>query len=429
MTKLDDLLKKNPVPGWRVFAYIVIFLLTSGIGWAYFTELEQVAVAQGIVVPAGQIKTVQHLEGGIVQAINVKEGDRVSEGQELLQLVLGAQNLNREEVQARIDGLTLKRVRLEAEANGDDLRLPLDIAERQRDIANSERRTYAGRRSELESTLRGLEGQVTERELEVKEFQAQKASLERELGQLGEKFRISAGLLKDGLTTRVEHLEIEQEIEKLKGQIEVIDVAVPRTRAALEGARERLKEERLKFQSSANSELGQIDQELARAREQLQQATRQADRTVITSPIDGVIKKLYINTLGGVVQPGEIIMEIVPSGQALLIEAKLDPKERGFIEEGLPALVKVSTYDFVRYGGLDGRVSQIAPDATVDEQGNSFYRVVVETDKNYLGASESEFPILPGMVASVDIKTGTQSVAEFLIRPVLKLRSEGFRER
>ncbi len=206
-------------------------------------------------------------------------------------------------------------------------------------------------------------------------------------------------------------------------------MAVPRTRAALEGARERLKEERLKFQSSANSELGQIDQELARAREQLQQATRQADRTVITSPIDGVIKKLYINTLGGVVQPGEIIMEIVPSGQALLIEAKLDPKERGFIEEGLLALVKVSTYDFVRYGGLDGRVSQIAPDATVDEQGNSFYRVVIETDKNYLGASESEFPILPGMVASVDIKTGTQSVAEFLIRPVLKLRSEGFRER
>lgn len=429
MTKLDDLLKRNPVPGWRVFAYIVIFLLTSGIGWAYFTELEQVAVAQGIVVPAGQIKTVQHLEGGIIQSINVKEGDKVSEGQELLQLVLGAQNLNREEIQARIDGLTLKRVRLEAEANGEDLRLPLDIAERQRDIANSERRTYAGRRNELESTLRGLEGQVTERELEVKEFQAQKASLERELGQLDQKFQISKGLLKDGLTTRVEHLEIEQEIEKLKGQIEVIEVAVPRTRAALEGARERLKEERLKFQSAANGELGQIDQELARAREQLQQATRQADRTFIASPIDGVIKKLYVNTLGGVVQPGEIIMEIVPSGQALLIEAKLDPKERGFIEEGLPALVKVSTYDFVRYGGLDGRVSLIAPDATVDEQGNSFYRVVVETDKNYLGASEDEFPILPGMVASVDIKTGTQSVAEFLIRPVLKLRSEGFRER
>ena len=161
----------------------------------------------------------------------------------------------------------------------------------------------------------------------------------------------------------------------------------------------------------------------------MQQASRQADRTIITSPIDGIIKKLNVNTLGGVVQPGEIIMEIVPSGQALLIEAKLDPKERGFIEEGLTALVKVSTYDFVRYGGLDGTVTQIAPDATVDDKGNSFYKVVVETDKNYLGSSESEFPILPGMVASVDIKTGTRSVAEFIVRPVLKLRSEGFRER
>ena len=429
MSKLDDLMDNNPVPGWRVVAYLIIFLLTAGIIWSYFTQLEEVAVAQGVVVPAGQIKNIQHLEGGIIQAINVSSGDRVTEGQELLQLVLGTQNLNREEVQAKIDGLQLQRARLEAEAKGEDLRLPQDIAARQRDIANSERRTYAGRRNELESTLRGLEGQVKERDLEVQEFQAQQASLERELGRLGEKFKISQGLLKDGLTTRVEHLEIEQEIEKLKGQIEVIQVAVPRTRAALEGARERLKEERLKFQSGANAELGRIDQELARAREQLQQASRQADRTIITSPIDGIIKKLNVNTLGGVVQPGEIIMEIVPSGQALLIEAKLDPKERGFIEEGLTALVKVSTYDFVRYGGLDGTVTQIAPDATVDDKGNSFYKVVVETDKNYLGSSESEFPILPGMVASVDIKTGTRSVAEFIVRPVLKLRSEGFRER
>ncbi len=429
MSKLDDLMDNNPVPGWRVVAYLIIFLLTAGIIWSYFTQLEEVAVAQGVVVPAGQIKNIQHLEGGIIQAINVSSGDRVTEGQELLQLVLGTQNLNREEVQAKIDGLLLQRARLEAEAKGEDLRLPQDIAARQRDIANSERRTYAGRRNELESTLRGLEGQVKERDLEVQEFQAQQASLERELGRLGEKFKISQGLLKDGLTTRVEHLEIEQEIEKLKGQIEVIQVAVPRTRAALEGARERLKEERLKFQSGANAELGRIDQELARAREQLQQASRQADRTIITSPIDGIIKKLNVNTLGGVVQPGEIIMEIVPSGQALLIEAKLDPKERGFIEEGLTALVKVSTYDFVRYGGLDGTVTQIAPDATVDDKGNSFYKVVVETDKNYLGSSESEFPILPGMVASVDIKTGTRSVAEFIVRPVLKLRSEGFRER
>ena len=260
MSKLDDLMDNNPVPGWRVVAYLIIFLLTAGIIWSYFTQLEEVAVAQGVVVPAGQIKNIQHLEGGIIQAINVSSGDRVTEGQELLQLVLGTQNLNREEVQAKIDGLLLQRARLEAEAKGEDLRLPQDIAARQRDIANSERRTYAGRRNELESTLRGLEGQVKERDLEVQEFQAQQASLERELGRLGGKFKISQGLLKDGLTTRVEHLEIEQEIEKLKGQIEVIQVAVPRTRAALEGARERLKEERLKFQSGANAELGRIDQ-------------------------------------------------------------------------------------------------------------------------------------------------------------------------
>lgn len=429
MTKLDDLLERNPVPGWRVFAYLVIMILTAGMVWAYLTELEEVSTAAGVVVPAGDIKTVQHLEGGIVQSIEVREGDKVSEGQELLQLILGAQSLNREELQARLDGLVLQRTRLAAEANGEDLRLPQEVAARQRDIANSERRTYAARQSALASTIRGLEGQVTERELEVKEFEAQRESLNRELEGLQEKFRISEELLKDGLTTRVEHLELEQQIQKLRGQIAVIDVAVPRTQAALQGARERIREERLRFRSEANTQLGQVDQEIARTREQLQLASRQAARTVVTSPIDGVIQKLYVNTIGGVVQPGAVIMEIVPSGQALLVEAKLDPKERGFIEEGLPATVKVSTYDFVRYGGLDGTVTQIAPDATVDEKGNSFYRVIVETDKNYLGSEEGEFPILPGMVASVDIKTGTKTVAEYLIRPVLKLRAEGFRER
>jgi len=429
MTKLDELIERNPVPGWRVFAYLIMMLLTAAIIWAYVTKLESVAVAEGVVVPAGQVRTVQHLEGGIIQSINVHEGEQVGEGQELLQLVLGAQNLNRDELQATIDGLVLQRTRLEAEANGDDLRLPQEVAARQRDIANSERRTYAARRSELESTLRALEGQATERELEVKEFEAQRTSYQREMSRLQEKFNISKGLLEDGLTTRVEHLELEQQIEKLQGQIEVVDVAVPRTKAALEGARERIQEERLKFRSAANAELSKIDQELARAREQLQQATRQADRTVITSPIDGIIKTLNFNTIGGVIQPGEIIMEIVPVGEALQIEAKLQLKDRRGIEPGMLALVKFSAYDFARYGGIDGEVVQVAPDATVDEEGNSFYRVIVETEKNYLGGDETENPVLPGLAATVDIKTGTRTLAQFLIQPVLKLKSEGFRER
>lgn len=429
MTKLDELIQDNPVPGWRVFAYLIMFLLTAAIIWAYITRLESVAVAEGVVVPAGQIRTVQHLEGGIIQSINVKEGDQIAEGQELMQLVLGAQNLNRDELQAKIDGLVLQRARLEAELTGDDLRLPQEEATRQRDIANSERRTYAARRNELESTLRGLEGQVRERELEVKEFEAQKTSYVREMSRLQEKFQISKGLLKDGLTTRVEHIELEQQIEKLQGQIEVVDVAVPRTMAALEGARERLKEERLKFQSAANAELSKIDQDLARTREQIQQATRQANRTVIASPIDGIIKTLNFNTIGGVIQPGEIIMEIVPVGEALQVEAKLQLKDRRGIEPGMPALVKFSAYDFARYGGIDGQVVQVAPDATVDQDGNSFYRVIVETDKNYVGGSETENPVLPGLAATVDIKTGTRTLAQYLIQPVLKLKSEGFRER
>jgi adhesin transport system membrane fusion protein len=161
----------------------------------------------------------------------------------------------------------------------------------------------------------------------------------------------------------------------------------------------------------------------------LSEASKQAGRTVISSPIDGVVKNLLISTIGGVVSPGQPIMEIVPSDRNLVVEAKLNPIDIGFVEEGQRAVVKLSTYDFVRYGGLEGVMIQVAPDPTVENKGDTYFRVVVATEKTYLGDVEGSLQIFPGMDATVDIKTGTKTVAEYLIRPVLKLRYEAFRER
>jgi adhesin transport system membrane fusion protein len=179
----------------------------------------------------------------------------------------------------------------------------------------------------------------------------------------------------------------------------------------------------------AADDLTPLEIEIHRAADQLARASDQESRTQIASPIDGVVKKLGYHTIGGVVRPGAPIMEIVPTGERLVVEAKLDPADRGYVREGQPALVKISTYEYVRYGGLDGKVVLIAPGSDADARGRPYFRVVVETDKSWLGAKENELKILPGMEATLDIHTGTRSVLDYLMKPVLKLRAEAFRER
>lgn len=429
MSRLDDLVASNPVPSWRPAAFLVVALLAAGVAWASVAELEEVATAQGVVVPQGQLKIIQHLEGGIIQSLHVREGDRVTRGQALAQLSLGAQLLNRDEVQAQLDGQMIRRARLTAQAGGTELLFPPEEGARQPEIVQSERRSFEARQRELRSMESRLRIQAQQRGLEVQEFISQRASLARELVNVREKYTISADLLEDGLTTRVEHLGLEQEAEKIRGKLEVIDVAIPRTRSALEEAEERIREARLTSRREANEALAKVDAEIARTRETLSKASDQVDRSVITSPIDGVIKTVFVNTIGGVIGPGQPLMEIVPSGQALVIEAKLSPNDIGFVRVGQRVVVKISTYDFVRYGGLDGVVSEVAPDSSFEDNGDAYFRVRVRTDKTYLGAEPGSLPISAGMLATVDIKTGNKTVAEYLVRPVLKLRHEAFRER
>ena len=245
----------------------------------------------------------------------------------------------------------------------------------------------------------------------------------------GENFAMSAELLEEGLTPKMEHLALEREMGGLKGEIETVDAAIPRARSALTEARERERELTLKFRREAAEEIAKVEVTIERTGEVLNTATDQAARTEIQSPIDGVVKNMRYHTIGGVVQGGEPIMEIVPLREDLVIEARLNPVDRGYVEVGQAAVVKISSYDFVRYGGLDGTVATIAPDATLDDSGEPYFHVVVRTDKSYLGGEAGELPITPGMQATVDIHTGEKTVLEYLIKPVLKLRHEAFRER
>jgi adhesin transport system membrane fusion protein len=427
--KLDALLVQNPLPGWRLVAWPVMILLAVSIGWANFATLDEVSIATGEVVPAGRIRVIQHLEGGIIQEIYVTEGDTVREGQTLLQLDLASGGTNQEELQVRIDSERLVKARLEAEATGSELNFPKDVALRRPAIVAAQRQAYEARRRELSSTIQVMREQVKQRILEVEELTARSRAVESNYRLASERLKMSKSLLAEGLTAKMEHLELEAEVENLDGEMKSLRPSLPKVEAAVEEARQRQQETESRFRREAQDQLGKIEENIARVTELLSDATAQGIRAEIKSSINGVVKNMRYNSIGNVVKPGEPIMELVPTGDRLVVEAKLNPIDRGYVNEGQAATVKISTYDFARYGGLEGIVIRVAPDSSTDEDGAPYFRVVVQTDKNFLGLREGNLPITPGMQATVDIHTGEKSVMDYLVKPVLKLRHEAFRER
>ena len=426
---LDELLIRRPMPSLRFAAWPIMILITTLLTWANFAKLDEVSVAMGKVVPLGKTKVIQHLEGGIVQEIFVHEGDTVQEGDKLLLLDLASGGTNREELQVRLDSELATRARLEAEAEGRKLRFPRALEQRQPALVEAQRQAYEARQRERTASTNVLKEQIKQRELDVKELQAKKKATERNHALARERLKMSASLLAEGLTARIEHLKLEAEVEQLDGEMKGLIPAIPRSEAAVEEAKKRVAEAEESFRRAARDELSKTEQNIARIQELISEAEKQGNRSEIKSPINGIVQKMVVSTVGGVVKPGEPIMEIVPTGDKLVVEARLNPTERGFIVEGQPAMVKISTYDFVRYGGLEGTVIHVAPDASKDENGAPYFRVVVQTDKTYLGSRAGQLPITPGMEATVDIHTGRKSVMDYLVKPVLKLKDEAFRER
>jgi adhesin transport system membrane fusion protein len=430
MNRLDGLESKASAKGWRRSAFLVTIAIVVLIVWANFAELEEVAVASGEVVPQGQVKVIQHLEGGIIGQIFVTEGTTVKAGDLLLQLDRGITGSNRDEIEIELDSLILTRVRLVAESQGTELVFPEAQAARRPKMLQAERQTYESHNLELQSSVTVLREQQRQRELDLRQIRSQLNSTKNNLALTLERFVMSEDLLAVGLTPKIDHVQIEQEVEKLQGEMEELKSAIPRAQASIAEATERIKEEKLRATRIAHEEMSAIERRIAEVREKLGRATDQVVRTKISSPIDGVVQSMRHHTIGGVARPGEPLMEIVPTQERLVVEAKLNPTDIGYVRVGQSSLVKISTYDFSRYGGLEGRVASISPDSHVDSAtGQSYFRVIAETDKNYLGFEPGDLPIAPGMEATLDIHTGSKSVMQYLLKPVIKVRSEAFRER
>ncbi|MEW5728356.1 MAG: HlyD family type I secretion periplasmic adaptor subunit [Pseudomonadota bacterium] len=427
--RLAALADHYPLPTWRPLARLVMLLVLLFLAWAVFAHLDEFAMAEGEVVPEGKVKLVQHLEGGIIREIYVQDGSVVKEGEPLVQLDLPVGTLNREELQVRLDGLVLQRARLEAELAGTRIDFPPEEAKRQPTLVEAEIRNHQTRAEALAATLSVIHDQTRQREAEVRELDARMRSTANNLRLTRERLKMSQDLMKSGLTPRMEHVALEAQVGELEGLLETLRASIPRAQAAMAEAKSRADEEKARFVRNAQTELSEVELTIQRTRELLSQASDQQRRTQITSPIDGIVKSLRYNTIGGVVKPGDPIMEIVPLNERLQVDVKLSPSDRGYVQVGQKATVKISAYDYTTYGGLDGEVVLVAPDTTLTPENQPYYRVVVQTDRAWLGDERGRYPITAGMQASVEIHTGTRTVMEYLVKPVIKLRHEAFRER
>ncbi|MBV5332349.1 HlyD family type I secretion periplasmic adaptor subunit, partial [bacterium] len=295
-------------------------------------------------------------------------------------------------------------------------------------VADAERSTFKAHHAEFSGAVDALSGQITQGRQRIAEMQAKLTSLEATLSLAKQELAVSEDLVRDKLISQLDHFQRKNAVERLQGEVAMTRQAIPGARGGLEESRARKREEEGKFRRRAADELGEVERRIGSLQEELGRATDQEKRAIIRSPIDGVVKNVRYQSEGNVVKPGEPVMEVVPSREELVVEVSLSPADRGYLSIGQQALVKISAFDYYRYGGLDGKVTAIAADTDTGKNEERFYRVTISTDKSWLGDAPGEFPISPGMQAEVDIHVGSRSIFWLLIKPILKLKHEAFRE-
>ncbi len=406
-----------------------LFALVAGfIAWAMIAKVDEAAVAQGQVQPSGSIRLVQHLEGGIVAAINVGEGDRVELGESLIHLDPTAAWAELGQLHARAAALRLQAERLRAFATGG----AADFTE----PAGTHGDLVADQRAILELQIRARETQrdvarrqIAERRAEIDILAKQRQTLVRQVELIEEERRLRERLLKKGLVSRLVYLDTQRDLNRARGDLVEVTGQQVRARQSIGAARGRLAELDARLENEALTEMGRVTGELAELHETITRLEDRVSRLDIEAPVAGVVKRLYVHTIGGVVAAGEPIMEIVPLDDELVIEARIAPRDIGHVAPGQDVSVKISTYDFARFGDLPGRLERISASTFQDDQGRHYYKAIIRLARNYVGDDPARNPVLPGMTVQANIRTGERTVMQYLLKPIYRAMNSAFRER
>jgi membrane fusion protein, adhesin transport system len=424
----DELLRQTRLPGAARLVRAALLVVVLLVVWAAFAQVDEVTRGEGKVIPSRQLQVVQSFDGGVVSEILVREGQQVEAGQLLLRVDETRAESGVRESAAMAYALRAKQARLKALGEGLPFVLPtIDANDAQEArILDEERRLYQSRVNELNAMVSINEQQLLQREQELTEVRSKRSTAARAFESAQQELEKTKPLLATGAVSEVDILRLERDISRFRGEVEQSTAQIARVQASIGEARRKIQETELSFRNEARKELSEVLAKLNALNEGAVALADKVTKAQVKSPVRGRVQRLLANTVGGVVQPGKDIVEIVPLDDALVLEARVMPKDIAFIHPEQRAMVKLTAYDFSIYGGLEGKVENISPDTQVDERGNAFYVVRVRTDRPNFS---DKMPIIPGMTAEVDILTGKKTVLSYLLKPVLRAKQYALSER
>ena len=410
---------------WTIIAFFVFLVV-----WAGFSSIDEVTRGDGKAIPSSKLQKIQNLEGGIVSELFVKEGQIVEAGAPLIRLDDTRFVSNAGETEALRLAMQLRVERLSAQVDDRPLNIPDDVLKAAPSQAANERSLYESRRQQLKDEVGGLQEQLVQRQQELREFTSKQGQYRSQLSLQRQEINMSEPLVAQGAVSPVEVLRLKRAEMETRGQLDATTLAIPRAESAIKEVQRKIDETRGKFRSEALTQLNEARTELNKAESTGRALEDRVSRTLVTSPVRGIVKQLLVNTVGGVIQPGSDMVEIVPLNDTLLVEAKIRPQDIAFLHPGQEAIVKFTAYDYTIYGGLKAKLERIGADTITDEdKKTTYYMITLRTDRSHLGTDEKPLLIIPGMVASVDIITGKKSILSYLLKPIIKARAEALHER
>ena len=412
-----------------------LMLLSTGalvvilIGWMAFSNIDEMTHGEGQVVPSSEIQIVQSLEGGVLKELMVGEGEIVKKDQVLAKISDVAFASEERGAAAQRESLLLKKARLEAEANGTAFVMPKELVEKVPDIARNEEQLYKSRQRELTNGKAILTDRINRAQAQLSEVGAKISRLSESKKLTQQELTITEKMVAQKAVPQLDAIRLNRELNEISGQINEAAEERSGLQSELGAAQKEREDTDNKFKSQALGELNDVQTQLSQLNESLTAIGDRVDRSELRSPVEGVVNKIMLKTIGGVVEPAMKLIEIVPTDDKLKIIARVPPSEVAFIHPGQEAKVKISAYDSQRYGSLEGKLVRIGANSVKDSEGKVFFEIEVRTDENHLGTADKPLPITPGMVAQVEIITGKRSILEYLMKPVLRAKDRALTER
>ncbi len=404
----------------QVILWVLLGMVTALIAWAYYSSIDEIVRGEGQAIPLSHTQVIQNLDGGIIEAIHVREGQTVKAGTLLMELDSTTAGGALAQSVAETSSLMAEEIRLAAEVADapPDFGAEIDTANKR--FIGTQLQLYKVRQDELHKQVDDIHIKASKARQELVAAKQQMEDQQTQVNLIRQQLKMNEPLLKMGAVSESVVLDIKQQLSRAQAEVNQTKNTIPE----LESEIERLKSEEqsvvASFKSKAQQQLSDVRTRLDISLGKRTVSEASVDRTELRSPVDGVIQKLYVNTIGGVARPGVELIDIVPIGDELLVEAKIKPKDIGFVRRGQFAKVKISAFDFAIYGGLEGKVETISADSITDQRGNSFYIVKVHVDKAYFGEGESRLNVIPGMQATVDISVAERTVLEYIMKPLLR---------